>query len=64
MFLAPSANDQAECESETMVVDDSFKAVGRSQSLHSSDDRREPNPTRAKATNRCASVPEESGMRA
>jgi len=48
MFLAPSANDQAECESETMVVDDSLKAVGRSQSLHSSDDRREPNPTRAK----------------
>jgi hypothetical protein len=25
MFLAPSANDQAECESETMVVGDFVK---------------------------------------
>jgi len=50
MFQAPSANDQAECESETMVVGDSPKAVGRSQSLHRSrsDDRREPNRARAK----------------
>ena len=48
MFQAPSANDQAECESETMVVGDSLQAVGSSQSLHRSDDRWEPNPTRAK----------------
>lgn len=48
MFQAPLANDQVGCESETMVVGDSPKAVGSSQSLHSSDDRWEPNPARAK----------------
>ena len=47
-FQAPSASDQAGCENETVVTDDSPTATGSSQSLHSSDDRREPNPLRAK----------------
>ena len=47
-FQAPSASDQAESGNETMVAGDSLTAASSSQSLHSSDDQREPNPLRAK----------------
>jgi hypothetical protein len=48
MFQAPPGSDQVRSESETMIAGDSLTAAGRSQSLHSSDNLREPNPQRAK----------------